>query len=387
MQILLLLPCPPPFAGPEIMAKEIIDSHTIRGLRNVNHINSTIRDSNTTKGYFDLRGILAFLGVYFKLLKKLPNCSSLFMYLSSNKVGFLRDSFYVVTCRLFGKKCVAQYHGGHFKEFYWSQGVLYRKLIRIVLNMLNCLVLLGKNITKDFQSIYEGNIRYLPNGLNLEAWPLNEKKTRGNSPFTIFFMGHLTYSKGFHDLIEAYKILFDKHNKSVKLLFAGEFIGYQLTTAGFLTGHWKEVFLKRGRKICDEIYDFISNCRKYNAEYLGIIGFDEKLAAFKKSDLFVLPSYTEGLSIACLEAMASGLPVIVTPVGAMPEVIIDGENGFLCPVGDPEALATSIESLLLNRHLVKQIGNNNTFSIRENYDIEKVAKKLLQILNSCSVSS
>ena len=85
--------------------------------------------------------------------------------------------------------------------------------------------------------------------------------------------------------------------------------------------------------------------------------------------------------------MASGLPVITTPVGAMPEVIRDGENGFLCPVGNPDALAEKMEHLLLNPRLVKQIGNNNILSIRQNYDIEKITKKLLQILKSCSVSS
>ena len=59
MKILLLLPLPPPFAGPEIIAREIIDSCTIEKLRNVTHINSTIRDSNTKKGHFDLKGVLS----------------------------------------------------------------------------------------------------------------------------------------------------------------------------------------------------------------------------------------------------------------------------------------------------------------------------------------
>jgi N-acetyl-alpha-D-glucosaminyl L-malate synthase BshA len=69
-------------------------------------------------------------------------------------------------------------------------------------------------------------------------------------------------------------------------------------------------------------------------------------AVLREADLFLLPSETESFGLAALEAMASGVPVIASAVGGLPEVIPDGEVGFLCPLGDVEAMAEAARRLL-----------------------------------------
>jgi N-acetyl-alpha-D-glucosaminyl L-malate synthase BshA len=69
-------------------------------------------------------------------------------------------------------------------------------------------------------------------------------------------------------------------------------------------------------------------------------------AALRDADLFLLPSETESFGLAALEAMASGVPVIASAVGGLPEVIPDGEAGFLCPLGDVEEMADAAGRLL-----------------------------------------
>ncbi|MCS6297091.1 MAG: glycosyltransferase family 4 protein [Nitrospira sp.] len=75
-------------------------------------------------------------------------------------------------------------------------------------------------------------------------------------------------------------------------------------------------------------------------------------------DVFVLPSLSEGLSMAILEAMMAGKPVIATRVGGNPEIVLEGETGFLVPPKDSPALAASLIALLKNRHLASEFGEN-----------------------------
>lgn len=73
-------------------------------------------------------------------------------------------------------------------------------------------------------------------------------------------------------------------------------------------------------------------------------------------DVFVLPSLSEGLSMAILEAMIAGKPVVATQVGGNPELVLDGETGFLVPPRDSQALASSVAMLLMSKQRAIQFG-------------------------------
>ena len=147
-----------------------------------------------------------------------------------------------------------------------------------------------------------------------------------------------------------------------------------------MSGQWEKDFYQNGRAKNQEIQDFIQNSQHWNSKYLGFVSGDEKIKAFNNSDLLVLPSYTEGFSISVLEAMAMGLPVITTPVGAMPEVVKNGVNGLITPIGNVEKLAENIEILMNDKELYRKISEYNPKYVRENFDIEQVAKQLIEIL-------
>jgi len=85
--------------------------------------------------------------------------------------------------------------------------------------------------------------------------------------------------------------------------------------------------------------------------FTGLVSEEEKLQLLAAWDLFVLPSRREGFGIVLVEAMACGLPVVATPVGGVPEVIADGETGFLFPIGDHKALAEAVFKILTNPEL------------------------------------
>ena len=103
---------------------------------------------------------------------------------------------------------------------------------------------------------------------------------------------------------------------------------------------------------------------------------DEKNDLLFGSDIYLLPSYAEGLPISLLEAMAAGLPIISTPVGGIPEVIVEGENGFLITPGDYVDLANKIIKLIETPELRMKIGQKNENKIRDEYDWNIISDKL-----------
>ena len=96
-------------------------------------------------------------------------------------------------------------------------------------------------------------------------------------------------------------------------------------------------------------------------------------------DIFVLPSHSEGVSLALLEAMAAGLPVIATRVGGLPEVVTDGVNGLLMPPQDPEALAQALARLLDDPALAKELGENARRHVKENFSLERLGREINEI--------
>ena len=377
---LFVLPYPPPFAGPEIIAKTLLNSRAFVNKKDIVYVNANIRYSNSKKGNLDIKGMLMFLKRYLQFLVQLLHSKTVFMYLCSSRVGFLRDSIYILTSWLLRKKCVAQYHGGNFNIFFADQSAVYQGWIRFTLKKLSSLIVLAESLRFMFKDCYKGKIDVLHNGLNPDEY--SAKNNFHEGPFTIFFMGHLSYSKGFYDLVDAYKLLYLKYGTKIKLIFAGENFGFINETASFLTGKWKEDFLKNGKKKNREIQEFVSNTEKWKAQYLGFVSGLPKKEAFKKSTLFVLPSYTEGFSMACLEAMAAGLPVITTPVGAMSEIVRHNENGLITETGNPERLAQDIESFIAHPEKARSIGGYNRQYVEKYFNIEKIAKQLLDHMDA-----
>ncbi|KIQ97465.1 Glycosyltransferase [Lysobacter sp. A03] len=91
-------------------------------------------------------------------------------------------------------------------------------------------------------------------------------------------------------------------------------------------------------------------------------------------DVFALPSLTEGLSIALLEACAAGLPIVATAVGGNPEIVTDGCTGVLVPPDDREATRNALEALLKDAALRKRLGSAARDWVRTNASIEAMRR-------------
>ena len=111
-------------------------------------------------------------------------------------------------------------------------------------------------------------------------------------------------------------------------------------------------------------------------ERFFFLGFREDIAAVLQDlDVFVLSSVSEGLSIATIEAMAAGKPVVVTRCGGPEEIVEDGRTGFLVRPADPDALAERICDVLSNPDRARSVGQNAQAEVKRRFSLETMVRE------------
>lgn len=105
-----------------------------------------------------------------------------------------------------------------------------------------------------------------------------------------------------------------------------------------------------------------------------------------RSDVFVLPSFAEGLPVVLMEAMASSLPVVATSIAGVSELVIDGHNGFLVPPSDVSALVRRIEELTRDGALRQKMGRAGRRKVAEEFDVKREGARLLRIMGAAIAS-
>lgn len=118
------------------------------------------------------------------------------------------------------------------------------------------------------------------------------------------------------------------------------------------------------------------------AQQVKFLGFQSDVRPILwASDIFVhVPTtFPEGMPNAILEAMAAGLPVIATPVGGIPEVVRDGENGLLVPTNDHKALAEAILKLRQDEALRVELGKQAQKWVQEHHDVRQLPERVIQV--------
>jgi glycosyltransferase involved in cell wall biosynthesis len=143
--------------------------------------------------------------------------------------------------------------------------------------------------------------------------------------------------------------------------------------ATFLIGGTGELY--------SEIESFIrANKVEMKIKLAGWISHNDLPQTLNKLKLLVLPSYSEALPNILLEAMACGTPVLATPVGGIPDIINNGETGFLLDSNDPSHLANEIVNLLDKPELLEKVAENAFKYVRENFSEAKTLETWVRIL-------
>ncbi|MFH1711079.1 MAG: glycosyltransferase family 4 protein [Nanoarchaeota archaeon] len=245
------------------------------------------------------------------------------------------------------------------KPFLFLNDIIFNKLAFRLVDRVIAITPWELNILQKYTQ--KEKIIVIPNGMD----PILYKKIKNNNfkkkhgikeRYLVLFFGRLNPTKGPEKLAQA-AIELSKQRKDIAFVWVGPDEGK-----------------------AEEVKSMIKNQK--NMKYLGPIRGKELIAEmYQAADIYVLPSYREGLPLTLFEAMASGLPIIASPVNGIPFEMKSPENGFFTEYGDISAIKKQILSLIDNKKLSERISMNNRKKSKD-YDWGLISKRYLKEYSS-----
>jgi len=200
----------------------------------------------------------------------------------------------------------------------------------------------------------KANINVIPDGIDLEKFVFVERK-ENRFPVKILTIGRLIPRKGFQFLIKSITEIAKNVNHDFKLEIVGD---------GPMKG--KLTDLAQKLKVNNKI------------DFVGSVPYDKLVKHYNQADIFVLPSFAEGMPLVVLEAMATGLPIVASKVQGIEDLVKSGINGYLVEAGNPKQLSREISKLINNGKVRIQMGYNSLDQVRK-YSWENIAQAYLNI--------
>ena len=242
-------------------------------------------------------------------------------------------------------KVAVHLHGSVFKEFYEDGSRFQQRLVSWLFDQSDGIFVLSRHWKSFIEKISSNKQIYIIN--NGASVKLVGKKSTDPDKIVIAFMGRLGLRKGTYDLLEAFQML-SADIPEARLVLGGD-------------GD-----INRVRSLVEE------KGLSSQVEVLGWVSGDEKTDVFRRADIYALPSYNEGLPGSILEAMAASTPIVSTPVGGIPEAVIESQNGYLIEPGNVNALYLRLVELCQDKELRLLMGKESRRLIEQTFNLEKI---------------
>jgi glycosyltransferase involved in cell wall biosynthesis len=275
----------------------------------------------------------------------------------STGMSFWRKLLFLCPTLIAHVPSILHLHGADFREFFEDGGALRKWIIRTVFDKVDSIIVLSNSWKNWAQSVSNNPfIISIYNPVSLP--PIIDFSVR--DPSSILFLGQLGNRKGSYDLLEAISRIVNKHPQ-LKLRMAGD-------------GELEQV-----KAAVDRL------ALRAHVEILEWVSGPEKSDLLNRAAIYVLPSYSEGLPMSVLEAMAAGLPVICTPVGGVPEAITDGREGCLIVPGDIAALSDALDKLLSRLELRRKMGEAARYKVESTFSTTHIVPQIEQLYERLGV--
>ncbi len=347
MKVLMIGPVPKKYAGISVISGMLIDFFEKKGIE-YKYI-STYRKGNIKDKLF------IFGSSIFKLILLLFRRRFDIYHIHISAYGsFYRKLMVFLILKLFLIKNIIFHLNASDFELFLKKGKLSEFFAKLIFkNSRGVLV-----VTPKWKEVIEkslkinGKVFVLENPIITSTF---NRKISKSKKVKILYMGLVGERKGIYVLIKGASFI--KKDLREKIFFS-------------ICGNGE---IEKARKEAEK--HGVSDIFKFN----GWISGDKKIEEFLSSHIYVLPSFREGFPVSILEAMASKLPIVTTPIYGMDYYLKDGVNSFFVKPGDAKGLAEKLSILIEDNELQRQMGEKNFELVKSTFDIEVVGNKLLSI--------
>lgn len=290
---------------------------------------------------------------YVHLFLILPKYDLLVVNPSLKPNAIKRDSFSVKMARWLGKKTCVFWRG--FNEDYFNNVVRYKykEKLQRGLFKVNYSIVLGKNIYDKYHSIGLNTPYSLGSTMLDESLLRTSPKIFSEGRFSVLFLARIIKEKGIFETLQAFE-KFNESHPDANLVIAGDGEDYNAVKSYVEQNHLQNVML------------------------LGDVRGEKKKACFEAADVYLFPSYTEGMPNSVLEALGMGLPIITSKVGAVPDFFEDGKMGVLMQGHSSVEILDALETLYKKRNEFPKTSEYNCQYAANHFVDRVVIKKLEQ---------
>ncbi|MDR4506265.1 MAG: glycosyltransferase [Candidatus Scalindua sp.] len=306
------------------------------------------------KFFLPIEGFLMYLSVR-SLIKTLIKANKSRIILHAHTV--LPDGLAAIFLKKkFGIKIVCTAHGSDINLYPFRTKFIY-VMTKYVLRRADALVGVSEKLQEKIRDISQrDDVKVVTNGVNPEKITGNNIRlnTRNlkNDTLSILFVGKLCFEKGIKELLNTFKLL-SKEHKHLHLIMVGK----------NTIPKWIESFIKE-----NQMYDSIT--------LTGPVDHEDLKKYYSSASIFVLPSHIEGMPTVMFEAMANRLPIIISRVGGVEEVIKEGINGLLVEPRSEEELHRKLNLVIKEKSLRDAIGMKAYDEVLSKYTWDHNADKM-----------
>jgi glycosyltransferase involved in cell wall biosynthesis len=299
----------------------------------------------------ELKRLVKDYSIYFRYLMN-PEVKLIQTTTALGRNAVLRDAIFIILAKIMKKKTIVFYRGW---DMLYEKKVSRSKIFNNIFLKVDASIVLSQYQKKWLEEREAGNI-YIgttvvddqmlelinPESIIKKLSDISQRKIK------LIFLARLEKAKGIFELIDAF----------IKLNESGRF----------------ELIIVGSGTVEDEVKMLALNLKLNNIEFKGFLTGKDKINSFEISDIYIFPSYTEGMPNSVLEAMAMGLPVLTTKVGGLVDFFEEGKNGLYIEKFSSESIVSKINQLAENLDNILEMALYNHKYAIDNFLASNVAK-------------